>query len=150
MIATITWLLLLSSEGSRFGHIQSVVALRLLVGLILFACLAWLATRRQEPVRWRWTFAVMALAPVAAWLFTVTASLTRVFPNQMMSHLIPTAAAAGVQCLVLLAAMAGDLSCGTERHWSHWVGAGMRLAVLGASAGMHTYYCLFPQVISVQ
>lgn len=148
IMATGTWLLLIASEGPPFGAFPLFMFPRLIVGFIFFFCFMRLALRSQEPPRWRWTFAATALSPVATWLLTMAAAFTVGMQGRVGAFMIPNAAAAAVMTLFFLFAMSGDWRRHANRHWSHWLGAGMRLAVLAASAVMYTYYSLNPLAIT--
>lgn len=142
------WLIILNSEGPRYGSFAWRIIPHLLIGLGFFACYIWLAWRSKEPSRWRWTFAATALSPVAAWLLTVVAAFTGSLRGSIGAFMISSAATTAVVGLLLLAAMVGDLRVKTDRHWSHWLVAGMRLAVLVATAAMYAYFGLYPQAIT--
>ncbi len=70
VLSVATWLVLFAFQGGILG----IMILRWLFGLAFFACYIWLAVRAQDPLRWRWTFAAMALAPFAVWLGRVDKS----------------------------------------------------------------------------
>jgi hypothetical protein len=148
IMATGTWLLLIASEGPPFGAFPLFMFPRLIVGFVFFFLFMRLALRSQEPPRWRWTYAAIALSPIATWLLTMAAMFTIGMRGQVGAFMIPNAAAAVSMTLFFLVAITGDWRSHAQRHWSHWLGAGMRLVVLAASAVMYTYYSLNPLALT--
>ncbi|MBA3484573.1 MAG: hypothetical protein H0T51_22445 [Pirellulales bacterium] len=138
LMSTVLGLLLYGSGGWAYA-LQLITVSRLLFGLAFFVCYSWLALRSPQPLRWRFAFAAMAWVPVVEWLCAAIATLTSWFQARTTILSISNAMASGVIGLFLVTAMAGDLIHRTDRHWTHWLSAGMRLATLVASTLIYTY-----------
>jgi hypothetical protein len=97
---------------------------------------AWLAARPGQAPRWRCAFAAI---PVGRLL---------VFFGPMRTTVDYQIVSAGVQATALMVALAGDLKDFRDRHWSHWIGASMRLLACLAIAALVSYWAIFPDVFS--
>jgi hypothetical protein len=92
---------------------------------------AWLAVRPSQEPRWRCDFAAIP----AGHLLVVFGPMRTTVEYQIVS--------AGMQAAALVVALAGDLKDFRDRHWSHWLGASMRLLLCVASAASFAYWAMF-------
>ena len=95
-----------------------------------------LAAKSGERLRWRFAFAAI---PVGQ-LLVLFGPIRTTVEYQAVSG--------GIQAAALVVALAGDLEDFRDRHWSHWIGASMRLLKCLAVAGLFAYWAMFPEVFS--
>jgi hypothetical protein len=98
---------------------------------IIFIWPAWLAARPGQAPRWRCAFA----ATPAGHLLVLFGPMRTTVEYQIVS--------AGMQAAALVVALAGDFKDCRDRHWSHWIGASMRLLMCLATAASFAYWAMF-------
>jgi hypothetical protein len=141
--------IIFSSFAANTTAIWYVQAVRLPVGLAFFMLFMWLAIRAPEPARWRWTFAIFAIAPVIGEIVGAALMMT-VSSRTPLLHMAGHAGAQAVQALGLASAVIGDRAQGTPRHWTHWLAAAVYLIALAASTLIFAAYFMFPQLLQVR
>lgn len=139
--AMVTWIA--SDETKR----QWLSKLHMFWGGLVFLGHMWLALRADQSLRWRLAFGAMALWPVASLLVIPTASYSGVFENLRVLFLFE-AAVPGAQSLLLLPAIVIDATTRADRHWTHWLGAGLRAASLVATSATYGYYAFNPDAFT--
>jgi hypothetical protein len=90
-------------------------------------CCLWLASRRDEPVRWRLAFGAIALKPILTWALMLLPAVGLASLHGQFLDRVQRTTVQVLQLATLVAAMIGDARQRERRHWSHWLGAGMRL-----------------------
>jgi hypothetical protein len=143
-----TWSALFLSADQPYGVMRLLTIPRLLLGLAFFLIYLRLVVRSGESLPWRWTYLALAVLPAAASCFAMILPFVGGPRNQVIAQLLPHGIAAATIGLLLLIAMLNDLRRQQPRHWTHWLGAGMRLAVLFSAATMHLYYVLYPGALT--
>lgn len=142
-----TWLAILWGEQHRYGVVQLVMVPRFLLGLAFFVIYLRLVARSGESLPWRWTYFALATLPAAAAGFSTIVLILGWSRGQVAAQMLPQGAAAATIGLLLLTALLGDLRDRTPRHWTHWLGATARSAVVLFSAAMYLYYGLYPAAL---
>ncbi len=103
-----------------------------------FLWFLYLARKTTEPAAWRWCYAVLALATPAAMVLGVALGFANAFrsrhPTEVFAFIfIPLTAASCLQAIVLLVAIASDRRHGRRRHWTHTLGASLRILVMASA-----------------
>jgi hypothetical protein len=141
LLSTMTWALMFAA-GTSFQAMRWTVVPQLMVGAVFFFCFLWLGFRSPEPARWRLLYFVAAASPLLGWLWPMVAVMAGSSPRTPRAFMVGPAISAGVETLVLMAAMWGDVSQGLARHWSHWLGVLVRVVVLAGTLLQYAYYLL--------
>jgi hypothetical protein len=141
--------IIFSSYAANTTAISYFQAIRLPVGLVFFMLFMWLALRSPEPARWRWTFAIFAIAPAIGEIVGMALMLT-VSSRTPLLHMTSHVGAQAVQALALASAAIGDHAHRTPRHWTHWMAAVVYLIALAASTAIYATYFMFPQLLIVR
>lgn len=108
-------------------------------------CFFGLAVRGRDPARWRWTYVVFAVAPLAGWWIGALVA-ERSNADAFAARISQGLRVLG-QSLALVIAMGCDLGKRYARHWSHWLGAGAYLLALLGTAAIEVVVRLFPQIL---
>lgn len=148
LTTTAVWTFVILSP-SRAAFTPLVMIPQVIKGLVFLVLFLWLAMRSREATSWRLVFLVFALAPVGVWALTIALGVIG-GPGQVGSMMLARAVVYGGQGLFLATAMGGDVRTKRERHWSHWLGAGMRLTLFAAVAAYFMYYAMFPSALTGQ
>ncbi|HEX6963963.1 MAG TPA: hypothetical protein VF175_19000 [Lacipirellula sp.] len=137
VFSIVLWTAVLISGQSELSASPWLYAPRFLISFVFFFVFLRAALRRVDPARWRLTFLIMALTPLVGWIATVFSSMA-----YWRAGLIVPGVSSAVQALMLLAALSGDLTRSSARHWSHWLSAGLYIAGLIGSASIYFVYAL--------
>jgi hypothetical protein len=149
-VLAVAWALFGTVRDSKPAAYALVAIPVLLVGLIFWVWFLRLAFRRGESTLWRWAFGVIALGPVVQFGSIFVLTFVRATRGGTLFSSVATSffifgGGAMLKSGLLAAAIVDDVRSRRDRHWSHWVGAGARLALtLGMLALYAVSWALMP------
>jgi hypothetical protein len=146
-LSAITWAALQFADVSYLNAYSWFSAPQALMSLVFFIWFLRLAIKRGHTTAWRWAFVMAALGPPLVYALRVAGAYilyrSGLGFNGLVMSVAPQCIVSLLQLTAIVAAMAGDRRHTPPRHWSHWLAASARLAMLATMIAYFLYLIIY-------